>query len=379
MKETTGAKTENHTVEIGNLPRMNQSKSTQRMTMSARMNTFLTIAPFVCALLVAAIHCHIDSPPMGSVEVWIPNWVAYGVAPAAVPIFLMISGFLFFLTADSMRQVAKKMLRRVRTVLLPFLAWSAAYYVAFNAGASLLGSENVHVDWSLLGILKGVIFYKYAYAMWFMFVLVGLVILSPVIYWILKSRIATVAVIGLASVMAVLQPLFHLNLEIVIDGESKVLFAWNCFLAYFCGCAASKIDYEAWIDRLTRISYPAVVAGLAVTGSLDTLIFGKLIPCFHEWIAVPGVTVLMVILLFKIAHDNQNANARIIPAVSTMSVYGIHPIVALITWQLLSRLPIPMLAVYFLRVILTLSISCAASVLIRKIKPLNFVLNGNRQ
>lgn len=62
-----------------------------------------------------------------------------------------------------------------------------------------------------------------------------------------------------------------------------------------------------------------------------------------------------------------------------MSVYGIHPIVALITWQLLSRLPIPMLAVYFLRVILTLSISCAASVLIRKIKPLNFVLNGNRQ
>lgn len=72
MKETTGAKTENHTVEIGNLPRMNQSKSTQRMTMSARMNTFLTIAPFVCALLVAAtqLGIHTSTLPIGGESIW---------------------------------------------------------------------------------------------------------------------------------------------------------------------------------------------------------------------------------------------------------------------------------------------------------------------
>lgn len=354
-------------------------QTVQRKQLSARMNAFLKFVPIVCAIGVAAAHCRMDSPPMGKGEVWVANAVSYGVAPATVPIFLMLSGFLFFLTADSMRSVAQKMKRRIFTVLIPFLAWSTAYYVLFNAKASLLGSTEMEADWSPLGILKGIVFYKYAYAMWFMFILIGLVILSPVIYWILKNRAAVIAVLAIAAAASVLQSVLQLNLEVTVDGDDKALFAWNCFLSYFFGCAAARCNYEKWIDRLVRVPYPVVIAGLAVTGTLDTMIFAGFIPCFNERIAVPFVTVLTLILFLKVADRHPDMKLGFLPSIPTMVVYGIHPLVALAVLKVLERLPIPMMAVYLLRVILTLAVSCGAAVLIRKIKPFNFLFNGNRK
>lgn len=349
----------------------------KRAVLSERMNTFLHFTPFVCAMLVVLSHSQIDHMPTDT-EMFIQQLATRTIPPASLSIFFMLSGFLFFLTADSMRSVGNKLKRRLFTILIPFLVWSTLYYLVFTLGAVLLGSESVVVDFSPWGIFKGIVFYQYAYQLWFMFLLIGMIALSPVIYWILKSRVATAIAFGITAVAALLQPVFGLNLEITIKGESQVLFAWNCFVYYFLGCIAARVDYEKWIDRLIRIPYAVVIPGLVVTGVLcDLLITGRL-PFFNENFGSPLVATFLVILFLKIANDHAGARSRLIGAVPTMIVYGAHPIITLVLLHLLELLPIPMLLVFFLRFVLTVVISCAVALIIKKIKPLYIILNGNR-
>lgn len=349
----------------------------KRAVLSERMNTFLHFVPFVCAMLVVLSHSQIDQMPTDT-EMFIQQLVTRTIPPASLSIFFMLSGFLFFLTADSMRSIGNKLKRRIFTILIPFFVWSTLYYLAFTLGAVLLGSESVTVDFSPWGIFKGIVFYQYAYQLWFMFLLIGMVALSPVIYWILKRRVATAIAFGVTVAAALLQPVFGLNLDITIRGESQVFFAWNCFVYYFLGCIVARLDYEKWIDRLIRIPYAVVIPGLVVTGIMCDLIITGRLPFYSENFGVPFVAAFLLILFLKIANDHAGARSRLIASVPTMIVYGIHPIITLILLHLLERLPIPMLAVFFLRFILTAAISCVAALIIKKIKPLYIILNGNR-
>lgn len=46
------------------------------------------------------------------------------VGAMAVPLFFMISGCLFFVHADTIGDVWRKMRRRVRTLLIPYVIWA---------------------------------------------------------------------------------------------------------------------------------------------------------------------------------------------------------------------------------------------------------------
>lgn len=153
----------------------------KRAVLSERMNAFLHFTPFVCAMLVVLSHSQIDHMPTDT-EMFIQQLATRTIPPASLSIFFMLSGFLFFLTADSMRSVGNKLKRRIFTILIPFLVWSTLYYLVFTLGAVLLGSESVVVDYSPWGLFKGIVFYQYAYQLWFMFLLIGMIALSPVIY-----------------------------------------------------------------------------------------------------------------------------------------------------------------------------------------------------
>lgn len=345
-----------------------------RAVFSDRVNTFLCIVPFFCAALVVLMHSGIMTMPSDT-QLLVEEWIIYSVPSAAVPVFFLISGFLFFATADSMSSVGKKLKRRIFTVLIPFVVWSALYYFAYTLGGRLIGSDSVTTDFSPFNILKGIVFYQYAYQLWFMFLLIGMLALSPVIYWILKSRVATAITFGVTVVAAALQPVLGLNLEV----GGQVLFAWNSFMYFFFGCIVARIDYERWIDRFIRIPYAVAIAGLVVTGTLCALIFAHRIPFYNERFGVPFVAVFLMILCLKFANDHAGVKPRRIRSIPTMVVYGIHPVIELVLLHLLERFPIPTMVIFLLRFLLTMALSCGAAVVIKKIKPLNVVLNGNRK
>ena len=85
----------------------------------------------------------------------------------SVPVFVMISGALFLNKDIIISQIYKKYILRL---MISFLVWSAFY--------CFLGNRSL----SLKNILNG------EYHMWFIFMIIGLYMLSPIIREIVKNK-----------------------------------------------------------------------------------------------------------------------------------------------------------------------------------------------
>lgn len=123
------------------------------------------------------------------------------IGPCAVPMFFMISGFLFFQNIQNpFCDIKTKMVKRIRTLLIPFIIAAIAfplYFIVleFIPGVSGLINSESYLDrmsvMSFGGILKSLFFDSgsgepWADHLWYLRDLIIIVILSPVIYLIRK-------------------------------------------------------------------------------------------------------------------------------------------------------------------------------------------------
>jgi fucose 4-O-acetylase-like acetyltransferase len=129
---------------------------------------------------------------------FIQDFVSRGFAAVIVPLFFLMSGYLFFAGFDWSREsYYAKVKTRIRTLLVPFLFWNAITLLAVVLGQiapitrsyysghhSLIASHGVYecLD-CILGIDKGPI----AYQFWFVRDLMLLVLLAPVVHLIHKT------------------------------------------------------------------------------------------------------------------------------------------------------------------------------------------------
>ena len=150
---------------------------------------------FVCCLLVIWNHA-------GNAELFFPGIAAdaplmrlqYRVTPELIrvniPGFLMLSGYLFYrnFTPD---QLAGKWKRRVHSLLIPYLLWNALYYAAYLAASYLDVMQGIinrtGLAFTLSGALRAIVKYEFNPVFWFMYQLLWLVLLAPVLYFFLKG------------------------------------------------------------------------------------------------------------------------------------------------------------------------------------------------
>ena len=123
--------------------------------------------------------------------------ISQGVARIAVPLFFLISGYLFFANFRwSQQTFVKKLITRTRTLLVPFLFWNLAvlaFYALMQAippfRPYFTGSTAVISDLSLFeffNVILGIKGYPIAYHFWFIRDLMVMVLLSPLIAIILR-------------------------------------------------------------------------------------------------------------------------------------------------------------------------------------------------
>jgi len=131
----------------------------------------------------------------------------------SVPTFFFISGFLFFLHIDKFTGAVyvKKLKNRTKTLLIPYLFWNllslAAFYAVYHAPIlSSYFSDTQEYTWHyLLQALwalpnDGIEVAKYpiAYQFWFIRDLMVMVILTPVVYFLVKKfRLYAVGILGI--------------------------------------------------------------------------------------------------------------------------------------------------------------------------------------
>lgn len=125
-------------------------------------------------------------------------WGSKCVAGCCVPIFFMLSGFLFFKNVESFSATVyfSKLRSRVRSLLIPYLIWNMLAAALFIFKVKLLGFDgyDVIVDDCIrfVPFLRGFWDlnngYPYDFAFWFIRRLMIFVVLSPVSWLIAVNR-----------------------------------------------------------------------------------------------------------------------------------------------------------------------------------------------
>ena len=156
----------------------------------------VVMVSFICCLLVVWNHsgnADLFLPGTGP-ETWLYQFEyqwAYALVRLDIPFFMMISGYLFFRNM-SWEALPGKWKRRIHSLLIPYLLWNVLYYIAEILGSyvprlnGLLGKYYLKPDF--LGFIRAAVFFESNPVFWFMFQLILLVILAPVLWFFLKRK-----------------------------------------------------------------------------------------------------------------------------------------------------------------------------------------------
>lgn len=124
---------------------------------------------------------------------FIQNVISQGITRIAVPLFFVISGFLFFLSIKngSMPEFISKYRKRIKSLLLPYLFWSI-FGILFFLILQLIPiskpffTNQLIVNYSTTQLLSRIFINPFPYQLWFIKDLIVLILLSPILYWLIK-------------------------------------------------------------------------------------------------------------------------------------------------------------------------------------------------
>lgn len=164
-----------------------------------RFHNKITWFTFVFSVLVVWVH---SVNTVGNSGAVLENFLGDTVGQIAVPGFFMMSGYLFY-RSFSWEKLGKKWGSRIHSILVPFIFWNGLYYAGYVAGSRLpllrgvIEKGAVPVDWHTAA--DALLHYAYNPVFWYLYQLILLIILAPVMYGILKHKL-----VGLGAVAAVL-------------------------------------------------------------------------------------------------------------------------------------------------------------------------------
>lgn len=175
-----------------------------RSSTSAGMNTYLStkmrILSSISMILVAFHHSSNTSLQAAATlesagnefNRFIQHFFGQGLTRITVPVFFLISGYLFFQhITGRFSEFIPKFRKRVKTLLVPYLLWSAwglLFFFALQQIPQARGFFNNTLIENFSGpeILHTLLFDPIPYQLWFVRNLLYLVAFSPLIYWVLK-------------------------------------------------------------------------------------------------------------------------------------------------------------------------------------------------
>ncbi len=228
---------------------------------------------FFCCLLVIWNHA-------GNVELFFGapesapflRDLEYGVfrrlAQISVPSFFMLSAYLFY-RGFTWQDLPGKWKRRAKSLLLPYLIWNLLYYIAYLAASyvpflsGIVGREKM--PFSVGGLLRAVLLYEENPVFWFMFQLILLTALAPVLYLALKrvwSGLLWIALLFVGIEKGMALPL--VNMDALVYYSVAAFFALH----------GRKAAEAAW-DRYRGVLGLELVA-LGVILSADYYLYGRI-------------------------------------------------------------------------------------------------------
>lgn len=120
----------------------------------------------------------------------IERFLGEGLGQTAVPGFFMVSSYLFY-RGFTWEKLIPKWRSRVKSLLIPYLLWNLLYYIGYVAATRLPGASHVvgkapvPLGWEQ--VASAALRYAYNPVFWYLYQLILLIALAPVIYMLCKN------------------------------------------------------------------------------------------------------------------------------------------------------------------------------------------------
>lgn len=246
--------------------------------MTEYLSRKLKVLSALLILMVVYIHTYYkEGESMNTLKI-IESIIGRRICSVAVPLFYVISGYLFFLKVpDGLRSIGQKLRKRVRTLLIPYLIANALTFL-FIVGMSFLESNwpDISLIWNYphngaflnsdWGHILYIIFIApVAYQLWFIRNLMFVLLFTPIVYlilrWIKTSQILQSIFI---FILAGIYLLFHAY-------KLQVAFTWFYIGAFFAICHPNYVinshprQYVSILLTIIFLGY-CILSGLHLLG-----------------------------------------------------------------------------------------------------------------
>ncbi|SIO10474.1 acyltransferase [Fibrobacter sp. UWB11] len=282
----------------------------------------------IFCFLIILLHAHYHIPSVESVsdvgsfvyelQKFIREYFSTFLADLAIPGFALISGYLFFATAEFSKEAYnKKIKNRVFTLLIPYIVWNLIVF-AGDVALAFLGKNNLvnNTEWDFLNVLN--IFWSikgngagtcpYNGPLWYIRDLFILCLLTPVIYPLLKSRFFKY-IFGVALLVAL-----FVNIPYVYYHE-RIFTIYFCLGAFFA------------VNQIKLFSFSNCVNKILLTGGVANMLYFIDYFGWMNFSAIPlkQIFVLCALLVFPSIALKYLQNEKIVGLASgTFFIYCMH-------------------------------------------------------
>lgn len=274
----------------------------------------------ICSILIILIHTY-NTEQYGinsGVTYWLEIIISQNLSRIAVPFFYISSAFLLYKKKYSYKYVLQT---RSRSVLVPFFIWNALYMFSFFILGLFGLVENRIVQFSFYDIFQELFFYRSNYTFWFIYQLILLILLYPIISYTIKVLKNKSIILWLVMII------IYLFFGDFIPYNGPHLLCFSALIYYYLG-AILGTQYSNNMINVTEV-LSRYKAWLFIIGlSLGTLMFIFIdvlkIKSFVNCDLIRNISLLYV-LYFIVDHFDLSIGGWI--SKITFLIYAIHPIV----------------------------------------------------
>ena len=298
----------------------------------------------------------------------------------AVPMFFVISGFLFFFTYENTaRCYVNKLLSRAKSLFVPYVIWAvlAGLLTTTLSQFSFFNDLQViaerHYDWTQ--------FYMYlidpsAFQLWFIQQLMLFVVLSPVIYLLIKHT--------RGFILILFAVLWLIDFNFIINFSALFTFSIGAAMAIF----GKSREYTRTENRMQTAIYVVIWVMLSLLNTFiaafadDSFIFSIVMLVLYKLNEAVGV-IATWFLFDHIAKRITDKKGFIIAATHIFIVYVMHEPLLHIFYQVALKQSDNIMSHIALYICLPLSVGAVCiivSMALRKnLRKVHGVLTGGRQ
>ncbi|NDW10425.1 acyltransferase [Dysgonomonas sp. 520] len=240
---------------------------------------------FVSMVMVVILHSYnvILNTLSGSITItkgynyFIQTFISQGIVRVAVPLFFLISGYLFFrnINTGAFNEFLQKYKTRFKSLVIPYLFWSIWCIFLYLILQSIPASKPFFTtdlirDYSFSDLLNRIFITPLPYQFWFVRDLVIWVILSPLVYRILKYTKALFLIIGFIA--------WSFEFDFVIfTNISFFFFLTGSYLGI------NRVKFDLLLQKDFKYTYLFVCLWLITVTVFTCLTY---IDYAHEWVLV---------------------------------------------------------------------------------------------